>query len=150
MKICQKAIFGDYLIAMKYIYTSYFAAVKKLPDELCPIAICGKSPDWWNGKSTKVLAPKLWFFKEWKKNHDNDFYIKNFNSEVLSKLEPIEVVKMLNKMSDGKTPCMICYEKPLDFCHRHIVAEWLNTNIPEIVTCVEYNEFEYNLNKVQR
>lgn len=22
--------------------------------------------------------------------------------------------------------CLICYEKPSDFCHRHLVAEWLN------------------------
>ena len=23
---------------------------------------------------------------------------------------------------------LICYEKPSDFCHRHLVAEWLNQN----------------------
>lgn len=23
---------------------------------------------------------------------------------------------------------LICYEKPSDFCHRHLVADWLNKN----------------------
>lgn len=23
---------------------------------------------------------------------------------------------------------LICYEKPTDFCHRHLVADWLNKN----------------------
>lgn len=137
-------------MAAERIYTSYFAAVKNLPEEICPIAICGKTPDWWNGKSTKILAPKFWFFSEWKKNHDNDFYTKKFKTEVLSKLEPNEVVKNLKKMADGKIPCMICYEKPTDFCHRHIVAEWLNKSLPESLICTEYNKFEYNLKKEQQ
>ena len=23
---------------------------------------------------------------------------------------------------------LLCYEKPDDFCHRHLVADWLNKN----------------------
>jgi hypothetical protein len=25
----------------------------------------------------------------------------------------------------GKDIALVCYEKPEDFCHRHLVAEWL-------------------------
>lgn len=32
------------------------------------------------------------------------------------------------KLSGGKDIALICYEKPTDFCHRHLVAEWLTTN----------------------
>ena len=35
------------------IYTSYFAKVKDLPKSIVPIAICGKSPDWWDGLEYK-------------------------------------------------------------------------------------------------
>lgn len=35
----------------------------------------------------------------------------------------------------GKEICLICYEKPSDFCHRHLVADWLNKNG---VKCKEY------------
>ena len=27
-----------------------------------------------------------------------------------------------------KDVALVCYEKPSDFCHRHLVADWLNKN----------------------
>lgn len=41
------------------------------------------------------------------------------------------VIKELNYLVlnvNGKDIALICYEKPSDFCHRHLVAEWLNQN----------------------
>lgn len=127
----------------RLLFTSYFAMSGKLPDYITPIAICGGIPDFWIGKLwTRKLAPRKWFFDEWKKNHDNDFYIRNFEKEVLSNLNPVDVLDTLyglaNQNKDGKIPCMICYEKPGDFCHRHLVAEWLNNSIPNLVDCREY------------
>lgn len=40
-------------------YTSYFANLKKLPDNVVPISICGKAPDWYSGLQYKKLAPKM-------------------------------------------------------------------------------------------
>lgn len=40
------------------IYTSYFANVKNLSDNLYPIAICGRSPNGWAYPEYKRLAPK--------------------------------------------------------------------------------------------
>ena len=34
---------------------------------------------------------------------------------------------------------LICYEKPTDFCHRHLVADWLNKNGIE---CEEWEEMQ--------
>ena len=107
------------------IYTSYFAKLKKLPKNIVPISICGKAPDWYKGIQYKVLAPKYGFFMEWKQNHDNEFYIEHFKSEVLDLLDADEVVERLSQLSEGKDIALICYEKPSDFCHRHLVAEWL-------------------------
>lgn len=114
------------------IYTSYFGNLKALPDNIVPISICGKAPDWYEGLQYKKLAPKWAFFKEWKENHDNDFYIKCFNEQALSKLVPNDVVEnlfALKSLEDkDKDVCLICYEKPGDFCHRHLVANWLKEN----------------------
>lgn len=111
------------------IYTSYFANIKNLPNNFIPIAICGKAPDNWDGLCYKRLAPKWEFFKVWKDNHDNNYYISNFYSQVLSKLNPQSVVRELfNMCPKGTFPVLICYEKPDDFCHRHLVADWLNNN----------------------
>lgn len=64
------------------IYTSNFSILKKLPPDCVPIAICGKSPDWYTGLEYKKLVYKYDFFIKWKENHDNDYYIEHFNKEV--------------------------------------------------------------------
>lgn len=125
------------------VYTSYFAKLKSLPENIIPISICGKAPDWYKGLQYKKLAPKYDFFMKWKENHDNDYYIKCFNEQVLNKTNVLAVLKELidltSSVSDedriGKEICLICYEKPSDFCHRHLVADWLNKNG---ITCEEY------------
>lgn len=110
------------------IYTSYFAKVKDLPKSIVPIAICGKSPDWWDGLEYKTLAPKWEFFKLWKyENRDNEYYIINYYNKVLCRLRPDGVVQQLQELAGGKDKdiALICYEKPGEFCHRNIVREWL-------------------------
>lgn len=120
------------------IYTSYFAKLRSLPENIVPISICGKAPDWYTGLQYKKLAPKYGFFMEWKKTHDNDYYIEHFDSEVLNLLDAKAIYEELSKMSGRKDIALICYEKPSDFCHRHLVAKWLTKNgIP----CDEYYEF---------
>lgn len=128
------------------IYTSYFAKMKNLPYGYIPISICGKAPDYYSGLQYKKLAPKKDFFLEWKENHDNNFYIEQYNSRVLNGLNPYEVVNDLTlllppqiQMLNSITNCpiwanpninivLLCYEKPDDFCHRHLVADWLSSN----------------------
>lgn len=70
---------------------------------------------------------------EWKKNHDNDYYIEHFQSEVLDGLDATNVILDFSRMAYGfnvgeNDIALICYEKPADFCHRHLVAEWLSQN----------------------
>lgn len=134
------------------IYTSYFANLKNLPDNITPISICGKAPDWYQGLQYKKLAPKYNFFMEWKQNHDNNFYIHHFHDEVLDMLNPVKVITELHmKLSEDikikmKKPvyvnseyhiALVCYEKPSNFCHRHLVADWLNKNG---IYCEEYKK----------
>lgn len=46
-------------------------------------------------------------------------YTELYKELVLSKLDPVRVLEEL-----GPDPILLCYEKPNDFCHRHIVADW--------------------------
>ena len=116
------------------IYTSYFANIKNLPNDTITIAICGKVPEWYSGAQYKKLAPKWSFFKVWKETKDNDYYIEHFQKEVLDKLDPAKIILELTKMAQNRTYAgihthniaLICYEKPSDFCHRHLVANWIN------------------------
>ena len=136
------------------IYTSYFAKLKTLPKNIIPISICGKAPNWYQGLQYKKLAHKYGFFTEWKKIHDNDFYIEHFNDEVLKMLSVPKVLVDLQVLipdyikSKMNAPvwvnkdwhiALICYEKPTDLCHRHLVADWLNKNGVE---CKEWEDNE--------
>lgn len=117
------------------IYTSYFSKLKYIEN---PISICGKAPDWYKGPQAKFLAPKFWFFDKYKKSamdkDAQDEYTKYYKLEVLDKLDPYTTLTELwshyitNEDFDVNNPpiiTLICFEKPEDFCHRHLIAEWL-------------------------
>ena len=118
------------------MYTGYFAKIKTYEKAgLIPIAICGGIPNWYKGLWYKKLAPKWSFFNEWKNGTehkgDNDYYIQHFNNEVLDKLSILQVIEDLQKIANTKNTdkiILLCYEKPGDFCHRHLVADWLTKN----------------------
>lgn len=124
------------------LYTTYFAKLRSLPENVIPISICAKAPKWYTGIQYKKLAPKYEFFQEWQRTHDNDYYIHHFNDEVLAQLDVMRVVNELQVAMPEEVKmkmqapfwwnpdwhiALVCYERPTDFCHRHLVAEWLNS-----------------------
>lgn len=117
------------------IYTTYFANLRNLPKPITPIAICGSVPKFYTGLCYKKLAPKYSFFSKWKEDHDNDYYIEQFNKLVLGELNQKDVVNELSSMVNTEDIALVCYEKPSDFCHRHLVADWLTKGGYE---CAEY------------
>lgn len=126
------------------MYTGYFAKLKTYEqNDLIPVAICGGIPTWYKGFWYKKLAPKWAFFNEWKNGTehkgDNDYYIQHFNDEVLKNKTCRQVLADLQKLTGVKNDfskiILLCYEKPGDFCHRHLVADWLTKNG---VNCIEF------------
>lgn len=123
------------------IYTGYFAQLRNIPQNIIPISICAQVPKWYTGLQHKKLAPKYGFFTEWKKNQDNDYYIEHYNKEVLSGLNANDIVSelygLLPEESKGLDIVLVCYEKSTDFCHRHLVADWLRQNG---IACAEWEK----------
>jgi len=108
----------------KRLYTSHFNSGEWETEYA--VAISGKSPPWYNGAEFKELAPKFWFFEKYKRDGDEGFYREQYQQEVLSHLDPEEVYNRL-----GQNSVLLCWEKPGEFCHRRIVADWL-TNALDI------------------
>ncbi len=90
----------------------------------------GRSNDRWrsmeNRKSISELAPKRSFWDIWKNNigkipeeENTRFYIEHYYDEVLSRVDVMELLK------DEENPILLCYEKGQDFCHRHVLAEYI-------------------------
>ena len=135
------------------IYTSYFANVDKIKAKapwLVLVSIAGKTPDEFDGKKLKELMPKHDWWKEWHDKYSNDetgcgidFYKQKYYETVLNATEPEEVAAKLKELADGKDVCLLCYEVPEKFCHRHLVAEWLQN---AGIACVEWDEdgFKHN------
>lgn len=91
------------------------------------------------GECYLLLAPKRDFFKKWRvlKNEvsfeeSTMFYMKHFYLEVLKNLDPIEVY------NDLDNSVLLCYEKSWEFCHRHIVAAWLEKSLSANVKECEF------------
>ena len=129
--------------------TSYYANLKNIDmQNHVPVSISvdsGKLASF-KGKTFKGLSPAP-FLKKWKqieanieanfKNgqfNDETFkvlkglnqkkYVEAFYNKVLKKLDPKTVYNSL-----GENAVLVCYEKPNDFCHRFLVAGWLELNL---------------------
>jgi Uncharacterized conserved protein len=109
------------------IYTSYFANLKNIPKDVFPISISLRPPKGYNGLEYKVLAPSNALLSAWHKNHDETYYRQVFCNK-LDALNANDIVAVLEYMSKGKDVVLVCYERPENFCHRHLVAEWLCKN----------------------
>jgi hypothetical protein len=93
------------------IYTSYFAKYK---NGINAVSIARGTPKWFNGKSIIEFAPPRYMI-----NYSPEDYKKEFKKVVIEKTAK----NGLNKLQEGDV--LLCYEKPNEFCHRHIIAEWL-------------------------
>jgi hypothetical protein len=105
--------------------TSYFGKYSKL-DSRCCISISQGQPKWIESiKTFKKLAP-TWAMV---KMEDEKDYVSAFNKH-LSKLDPNAVYEELQSLvPQGEEAIIMCFEKPSDFCHRHIVAKWFENNL---------------------
>ena len=101
--------------------------LKNLPSDIVPISICAKPPYWYKGLQYKKLAPTYDILQNWHQERNKEVYKRHFKNQVLHKLHVYEIIEDLKKLSKGKDIALICYEKPGEFCHRKLVAEWLNS-----------------------
>jgi len=104
------------------IYTSYFANIKKLPPHLKTISISRFPPKWYEGESDLLLAPSKELLLGIK---DGNISEEEYTKEYLDYLNTLNPKEIEEKYKDS---ILLCYEKTGDFCHRHILTNWLNYN----------------------
>lgn len=116
------------------IFTSYFGNSRKLKEAgvnmICvaigkPRFIAG-IPQMLNVCPTRYMVSGPCSREEYLKLYDR----------ILASQDANQVVKQIEMLSGGKDVALCCYEKPGDFCHRHILAKWITEN-----TSIEITEF---------
>ncbi len=105
------------------ITTGNFANVakyKRAGYHCVSIALTSK---YFQGDRFKPLMPDWSYMKA-----PLDEYTKKFN-DGLKKLDARKIGNDLHRISGGKNVVLLCHEKQSEFCHRHLVAKWLETEL---------------------
>ena len=115
------------------IYTSYFGNSRKLNESGIKIICVAigrprfiKAPQMLNVCPTRYMVNGPCSREEYLRLYD----------QILAKQDAHQVVKQIEELSGGSDVALCCYEKPGDFCHRHILAKWITDN-----TGIEVKEF---------
>jgi len=98
------------------------------------VSIARMQPRWFHftGRKYPTLAPSRPLLKAWNAQEiDEQEYTEMFYRETLAKVTPEQVLEDL-----GEDAILLCYEPPGKFCHRRIVARWLEEGlgiqVPEV------------------
>ena len=113
------------------LFTSNYARNGNHPDA---VSISVTVPRWYPQlEHYPDLAPTWAIVKDYKDKRTN---IKQYTTQYLDLLQSRNV-SPLKVAEDLHGRIMLCYEKPTDFCHRHLVAFWLEHELPNQVIVKE-------------
>lgn len=112
------------------IYTSYFGNYKKLQSaNIQMLCVSLGKPKFVNCPQLKNLCPTGYMLSS---SCSHETYLELYN-KILQKQNAEDVIRQIESLSNGKDVALCCYEKPSEFCHRHLIAEWLTKNSNLIV-----------------
>lgn len=111
------------------VWTGYYAQMKKYAQaDLVPVSIAYLTPVWYMGETCFELAPPRKLLVGYKDGVvSQKEYTKKYNDflKTVNWGDVIEKLYIISDKHEGKDLVLCCYEKPSDFCHRHLLAEYL-------------------------
>ena len=116
------------------IATGYFAKAKQYAGMGYALVSIARVAPWFLAKELNVyplkdLAPtdEILALKD-----SPDEYTTKYRKEILKRLSPTRVFDWLlcvARQEQKNKVVLMCYEAPRNFCHRHLVANWLTGNL---------------------
>jgi len=105
---------------MKKFYTSNFKNFSRVTN---PVSISRKPPAWYAGKSVTELCPTWNLVSDYKKGHiDSSEYEERYKIELEN--NGADFNKIIEELPEGST--FLCFEEKGQFCHRHLIAKYIN------------------------
>ena len=120
---------------MNKIYTSYFANWRNFPEGSLKIGVTRFPPAYWEDEiNLAVLAPSEDLLRRYKNRQIDEYVFKTiYLTELADRgLASKTVRDLLMSVAKKRDIVLCCYEKPEEFCHRHILAEWLGEDVKEL------------------
>ena len=89
----------------------------------------------------KALAPNFRLLDNFKRKKitEEKFIIEY--KDMLSELDANSVLEHINLLTAGIEPILMCKCAKTKFCHRHLVAEWLENNTGIIINELNYPDY---------
>lgn len=113
---------------MGKIYTSYFGQLTKLRAAgIEPISISLYPPNWYAGKQLTEIAPHAADLLAFKNGLIPKERFEIFYRYKLTQIGKENILKKIEALAEGKDCALLCFEKPTEFCHRHILAEFISS-----------------------
>lgn len=106
--------------------TSYYKSPLLLPS-MNLVRISTSAPKWfpYHLKPFPLLYPGWDLISQYKTGQQNQNEARKlYETKILQPLNPQKIWQML-----GEDAVLLCWEKSGTFCHRRIVAEWLEKNL---------------------
>jgi len=99
--------------------TSNFSRMCRHPNDFgSSVSIALRAPNWYRGRRYSALTPR----REMLKMEEATYRVEY--QKILDNLDPRQVYEDL-----GENAILICWEAPGKFCHRRLVAEWLEEHL---------------------
>lgn len=108
------------------VYTSNYARHGENP---LAIAISRKTPDWYTGEHLEALAPTWDMVINYRSGKIDE---AQYAKEYLLKLKKRGIdPNWITTLPEGTL--LLCYEKPTDFCHRHLLSMWVESKTGVVI-----------------
>lgn len=103
-------------------YTSNYA---RHSDNPSASAISAKPPEWYTGAHITGLAPSWDILNKYRRSEiDEDGYATLYIAHIEQFCTPQSLFDRYKMFNENKF--FLCYERPDEFCHRHVFAKWMN------------------------
>lgn len=123
------------------IYTGYYANIKKYEEVgLVPVAVSGKVPPFYDGMTYPDFAPRWPMYRKWKDGIITNAEYAQEYKDYLDTLDKKEIKLDFDSPNQCNNMILLCYEKSGDFCHRHVLADWLEGNFGYKVEEYKYEQ----------
>lgn len=109
------------------IYTSYFGNHRRLPKEMKWVSIARKTPLGFTGERWEELAPSSDLLSDYKSGKTDQ---QGYTQRYMKQLDDLVATQpeYFDRFKTDDDLILFCYEKIGDFCHRHLLANYLRTH----------------------